>query len=54
MNFWDMFLSFLFAFIVKDFYDIFIQNHIKKILHKSKFFMRLSGEKFIDINEKGG
>lgn len=53
MNFWDMFLSFLFAFIVKDFYDIFIQNHIKKILHKSRFFMKLTGTKFVDIAEKG-
>jgi len=53
MNFWDMFLSFFFAFIAKDIYDIFIQNHIKKILHKSKFFMKITGNTLINISEKG-
>lgn len=36
IDFVTMFLSFLFAFIVKDFYDIFIQNYVKHWLSKSK------------------
>ena len=34
-----LFLSFLFAFIVKDFYDIFIQSHIKLWLSKYKILI---------------
>jgi hypothetical protein len=34
-----MFFSFLFAFIVKDFYDIFISSHIKKWLSAYKFIV---------------
>jgi hypothetical protein len=34
-----MFLSILFAFIVKDFYDIFIQNHIKSYFSKYKLYV---------------
>jgi hypothetical protein len=46
MDFWDMFFSFLLAFIVKDFYDIFIQEHIKKWLTKYKFVItKNNGEK---------
>lgn len=52
MNFWDMFLSFLFAFIVKDFYDIFIQNHVKKLLHKSKWVVRFTGDTMVKTIEK--
>lgn len=36
MDFISMFLSVLFAFIVKDFYDIFVQDHIKKWLQHYK------------------
>lgn len=36
MDFISMFLSVLFAFIVKNFYDIFIQSHIKSLLKKYK------------------
>lgn len=36
MDFFETFFAFLFAFIVKDFYDIFIQNHIKKWLSTYK------------------
>jgi adenosine/AMP kinase len=39
LDFVTLFLSFLFAFIVKDFYDIFIQNHIKKWLSKYKIYI---------------
>jgi uncharacterized PurR-regulated membrane protein YhhQ (DUF165 family) len=52
MNALDTFLGFLFAFIVKDFYDIFIQNHIIKLLHKSKWFMRFTGETVVKTMEK--
>ena len=36
MDFASMFFSVLFAFICKDLYDIFIQEHIKRWLKKSK------------------
>jgi hypothetical protein len=49
IDFVTMFLSFLFAFIVKDFYDIFIQNHIKKWLSKYKIYVTSSNKK---INKK--
>jgi multisubunit Na+/H+ antiporter MnhE subunit len=39
LDFFLMFFSFLFAFIVKDFYDIFISNHIKKWLSAYKFIV---------------
>lgn len=32
----DMFISFLCAFIVKDFYDIFVSPHIKSFFEKRK------------------
>lgn len=34
-----MFFSFIIALIVKDFYDIFIQSHIKSWLHKYKIYV---------------
>lgn len=42
VDFVTLFLSFLFAFIVKDFYDIFIQSHIKKWLlnYKTKYDLK--------------
>lgn len=39
MDFLSMFFSVLFAFICKDLYDIFIQEHIKHWLKKSKGFI---------------
>jgi hypothetical protein len=38
-DFFTLFFSFLFAFIVKDFYDIFISNHIKKWLSTYKIMV---------------
>jgi len=34
LDFFTLFFSFLFAFIVKDFYDIFISSHIRKFFNK--------------------
>jgi len=39
IDFFSMFLSVLFAFIVKDFYDTFIQNPIKKCLMQYKLIV---------------
>jgi len=36
----SMFIAFLFAFITKDFYDIFIQEHIKNYLKKYKIIIK--------------
>lgn len=36
----SMFIAFLFAFITKDFYDMFIQEHIKKYLNKYKIIIK--------------
>lgn len=36
IDFISMFFSVLLAFIVKDFYDIFIRNHIKSLMEKYK------------------
>ena len=52
MNAFDTFLGFLFAFIIKDFYDIFIRSHIIKVLHKSKWFIRFTGDTMVKTIEK--
>lgn len=44
-DFITMFLSVLFAFIVKDMYDIFIQEHIKHWLSRYKRFVEFSNKK---------
>ena len=49
LDFVTLFLSFLFAFIVKDFYDIFIQNHIKHWLSRYKIYITSTNSK---INKK--
>lgn len=36
MDFLTLFFSFLSAFIVKDFYDIFISEHVRKFFKKHK------------------
>jgi hypothetical protein len=40
MDFIEMFFSFLFAFIVKDLYDIFVSSKIKKWLSEYKVFLK--------------
>lgn len=49
LDFVTLSLSFLFAFIVKDFYDIFIRNHIKKWLSKYKIYITSTNSK---VNKK--
>lgn len=39
MNITDMFISFTFALIVKDFYDIFIASHIRELLSNYKLLI---------------
>ena len=41
MDFVELFLSFLAAFIVKDFYDIFISSHVRKFFEKNKVVLKL-------------
>jgi hypothetical protein len=41
MDFVELFLSFLCAFIVKDFYDIFFSSHIRKFFEKNKVVLKL-------------
>lgn len=41
MDILETFIAVLFALIVKEFYDIFISEHIKKVLHKYKISMTL-------------
>lgn len=41
MDVFEMFVSFIFAMIVKDFYDIFIKTHIVSILSRYKVTMTL-------------
>ena len=43
MTIMDTFLGFLFAFIVKDFYDIFIQERIKEYFQRQKKLVRKMG-----------
>lgn len=40
----NLFLSFLGAFIVKDFYDIFIADHIRHWLKKYKIYITMKKE----------
>lgn len=40
MNIFDTFIGVLLAFIVKDFYDLFIQSHIKNILIRYKTMIK--------------
>lgn len=39
MNMTEMFISFIFALIIKDFYDIFMQSHIQLWLSKYKILV---------------
>lgn len=39
IDYFSLFITFLFAFIVKDFYDILIQSHIKLWLSKYKILI---------------
>jgi len=40
MDFFEIFFGFLLAFIVKDFYDIFFQNPIRRILSSYKIIIK--------------
>lgn len=45
MNMFEMFISFLLAFIVKDFYDIFLRNPIISLLSKYKILITPKNKK---------
>jgi len=52
-DFFTMFFSVLFAFIVKDFYDIFISSHIKKWLSAYKFIVTKNDNIDKEIKKSG-
>jgi hypothetical protein len=45
MNTFEIFISFLLAFIVKDFYDIFLRNPIISLLSKYKILITPKNKK---------